>query len=181
MTENSDVFSNSGNIENVNVEEKIYDNIQHLQDISVDDNNINNDVKSNPQGNNNLESGLTYDENAGFNNTLKFSKGIKQKETEWKRYKNWEESSPLICNLFYFFYFPFICRIAPIHEEDIPQISDKDKSKLNIDAFRSKWEPAVKEYNEKMAEYERKQKINKKYVLFFYSERIRKVIYIYIL
>lgn len=169
MTENPEAFSDTGNGENENNNNNnVFDDSEQIHSETFDNNNNSNNTKTDSQASNNIKT--TYnnnEENAAAENSFMFSKGITQKEFEWKRYKNWEESSPLICNLFYCFYFPFICRIAPLREENIPQISENDKSQLNTDIFREQWEPVAKEYGEKMLEYERKKKINKKFVILF--------------
>lgn len=167
MIENSEVFSSSGNNETNTNSENVFDDTQQLQSKTVDNRNNYESVKTEPQ----ISSGeatYTNDENAAIDNSLMFSKGITPKESEWKRSKNWEEASPLLCNIFYCFYFPFICRIAPLREENIPQISDKDKSQLNTDMFRSNWDPVTREYGRQMAEYERKHKLNRQFVFFFF-------------
>lgn len=181
MSEDSEVFSNSGNTENNNNIENAFDDSQNIPLKTVNNSDTCECVKSESQRSYTNEITGSSEENAALENTYMFSKGIKPKEFEWNRYKNWEEASPLICNLFYCFYFPFICRVAPLREENIPQISDVDKSQLNTDMFRSNWEPVAKEYEEKMAEYERKKKINKKFVfILIFLKTNFECIYIYI-
>lgn len=179
MIENSEVFSDSGNNETNTNSENVFDDTQQLQSKTVDNSKTYETVKTEPQGSSG-ETTYTYDENAAIDNSLMFSKGITPKESEWKRCKNWEEASPLICNIFYCFYFPFICRIAPLREENIPQISDKDKSQLNTDIFRSKWDPVARGYGRQMAEYERKHKLNRQFVLFSFFV-LREIEYVFTL
>ena len=69
-----------------------------------------------------------------------------QKQSEWIRSKNWEEASPFICNLFFCFYFPFICRIDPLTEDDVPVVAETDKSERSTEILRKKWQPLYQEF-----------------------------------
>lgn len=85
---------------------------------------------------------------------------------EWKRTKNLEEAYPFICNLFFFFYFPYICRIKPIREEDIPVIAEEDKSELNTKKLKDHWDSLLVQYLKDLKEYEEKLKENPEFVSF---------------
>ncbi|KAA6328714.1 MAG: hypothetical protein EZS28_053686, partial [Streblomastix strix] len=52
---------------------------------------------------------------------------------------NLEEKHPFILNLFFIFFFPFICRVKPITNEDIYQIGKKDRCDYTSDKTLEGW------------------------------------------
>ncbi|KAK2945606.1 Multidrug resistance-associated protein [Blattamonas nauphoetae] len=76
--------------------------------------------------------------------------------TEFKRAKNAEEAHPLIANLFFCFYFPFICRCSPIRDQDIYECHSLDKAERNIARAEKYWDKPAEEYLTKRKEFESK-------------------------
>ena len=78
---------------------------------------------------------------------------ISYHKKQWKRSKNYEESSFFTTNFFFCFYFPYICRIAPLLEDDVPVPAQEDRSDVTIEKLRAKWNPLYSEYTKKLAEH----------------------------
>ena len=72
---------------------------------------------------------------------------------QWTRSINLEQRSPCFCNIFFCFYFAYICRIQPISEEDVPVIAQSDNAADNTDILRSKWQPLYDAYDKEMLEF----------------------------
>lgn len=127
---------------------------------------------------NNKDKVLTKD-NIKSNNNITYSKGISSHKVEMKRYKNYEESSPFILNLFFCFYFPYICRIKPLREENVPYISKKDKSSLNTEKLKKNWDAKYEEYIKKKAEYERNKEKNQEFFIIYVVFYLTNSYYLY--
>ena len=74
------------------------------------------------------------------------------------RKQNSEDTSPFLCNLFYCFYFRYVCRVSPVTDEVIPSVTEQDHASLATDKLRDKWAAAQGQYEAKLKEYEAKSK-----------------------
>ena len=93
----------------------------------------------------------------------KIERQEKPPASEWKRSTNYEEAMPFICNIFYFFYFPYVCRIAPLMEEDIPQIAEADKGRDMTTKLSNNWTPLFNQYISDLDEYHKQVKASPKF------------------
>ncbi|KAA6398603.1 MAG: putative ATP-binding cassette sub-family C member Sur, partial [Streblomastix strix] len=78
-----------------------------------------------------------------------------EEEVEVKRPKNLEESHWFLCNLFYCFFMPFVCRVKHVTEEDIWPVEDKYTCELQTQRGYAGWGPKYAKYLDEVAEYER--------------------------
>lgn len=149
--EAKNIFEENKNRDNLNVCKNEYED------------NSNSELSLNEDTNNKV---LTKD-NIKSSNNITYSKGIISHKVEMKRNKNYEESSPFILNLFFCFYFPYICRIKPLREENVPYISKKDKSSLSTEKLKKNWDAKYEEYVKKKAEYEKNQEKNQEFFVIY--------------
>ena len=90
------------------------------------------------------------------------------RQKEFVRPINEEEHSFFILNLFYCFFFPFVCRKTPIQNKDIPYCAKNDKSELVLSKVSKNWNPKVNKYLNELSDYEAARKENTKFD-FLYS------------
>lgn len=152
--------SNNNNYKDVNMDV--------FEDSYAQEHDNNQNMKSNIQNSDSFKeekttSDLSYKDKEEMNKHVESVKNITNFKSEWKRAKNLEESSPFIFNLFFFFYFPYICRIKPIREEDIPVIAEEDESELNTKKLKDHWDSLTEQYLKELKEFEQKQKENLKF------------------
>ena len=91
------------------------------------------------------------------------------RKKQWIRSTNYEERMWWCCNLFYCFYFPYICKIDAITEEDVPVIAEQDKTEINAAKFKSKWDPAYKEYTQRREQYLKAKYENPKFEFLIFN------------
>ncbi|KAK2950278.1 Multidrug resistance-associated protein [Blattamonas nauphoetae] len=75
-------------------------------------------------------------------------------KTEIKRKVNLEEKHNCFFNLFFCFYFPFICRCSPVGDSDIWECDSKDKAGYNIGRAEKQWDKPSAKYLAEAKEYE---------------------------
>lgn len=80
MTENSEVFSDSGNTENNNNDENVFDDSRHIPSKRVDNSYTYECLKSESQKSYTNKITGSSEENAALENSYMFSKGIKPRE-----------------------------------------------------------------------------------------------------
>ncbi|KAK2953702.1 putative Multidrug resistance-associated protein 1 [Blattamonas nauphoetae] len=68
--------------------------------------------------------------------------------------KNLEDHHNFCFNLFYFFYYPFVCRCRPITNEDIFECGKKDKVSYNVARSGQRWIKKQEEYLRTRAEWD---------------------------
>ena len=73
--------------------------------------------------------------------------------TEIKRSVALEERHLCICNLFYCFLFPLICRCSPIMDADIPMTMTGDRSEDIMTNLSPSWKQAYSDYLKKKQEF----------------------------
>ena len=71
------------------------------------------------------------------------------------RKPNTEYRSPFICNLFYCFYFQFVCRRNAIQDEDIYDVHPNDRSDLMTRKGEAFWKKHCAQYYIQMEQYQR--------------------------
>ncbi|KAA6352898.1 MAG: hypothetical protein EZS28_051575, partial [Streblomastix strix] len=72
---------------------------------------------------------------------------------EIKREPNKEDQHPFICNLFYIFFLPFVCRIRPVTKEDVYQVAKDDRTEENAMKVSAGWDKSVKKYIKQIQHY----------------------------
>ena len=77
--------------------------------------------------------------------------------TEIKRAKNYEDSHLFICNLFFCFMMPFICRCSPITEKNIPNASKDDTCDVVMSKVSPRWKQKYSQYLDDMIQYDSKK------------------------
>lgn len=93
--------------------------------------------------------------------------GLSKKEIHRK--PNAEYNSLFLLNIWFCFYFRFVCRCIPIQDEDIYEINPENKTDLVTDKVAKYWGRIYKEYVGKSEEYENERKINPKFKIVEYS------------
>lgn len=157
MSDNFDCNKNkSSEIKYNNINEDVHEDLQKIENFNSNifddiDGNDDNDIC---QSNTNKDNEEKIRNNENIDKINVYSKHLISTKPEWKRSKNWEESSPFICNLFFCFYFPFVCRFSPLREENVPEIYKEDKSDSNTERLSKYWNPAFLEYVEKNEKFE---------------------------
>ncbi|KAK2956863.1 Multidrug resistance-associated protein [Blattamonas nauphoetae] len=79
---------------------------------------------------------------------------------EFVRPKNSETSNFILCNMFYVFFFRFVCRCSPLKDEDIWDVSQSDSSQKNYERVHACWEKRYSRYLDERIEYERQKAAN---------------------
>ena len=74
-------------------------------------------------------------------------------KSEWIRSTNYEDKFFWFMNFFYCFYFPYICRIDPLTEEDVPVIAEHDQTEKNSQILKKSWQPKFEEYEKNRKQY----------------------------
>lgn len=160
--ENADVFATEENQEgtgSVQEQQSSSDNIIQPTPLNPENNTeVQNEIPNEPP---------KSEEKSEQSKPVDYSKGNKPKKHEWIRYRNYEQMMPLILNFFYCFYFPFICRVAPLREEDVPTIAEQDKSTLNTDKVRKNWIPEFDKYAKALNEYNEKHDKDPEFEYFY--------------
>ena len=77
---------------------------------------------------------------------------IDQPSHQVNRRKNYEEDYPFIANFFFCFYCPYICRVKPIVEEDVPIPAKHDQSSYTFRTLRDTWMPIYENYLKDLSE-----------------------------
>lgn len=77
---------------------------------------------------------------------------------EIQRKPNAEYNSFIFLNIWFCFYFRFVCRCTPIQDEDIYDINPENKTDLVTYRTTKYWEEVYKEYDEKRNKYENEKK-----------------------
>lgn len=85
--------------------------------------------------------------------------------TEVKRVNNPEDTSLFIMNLFYCFFFRYVCRLKPIRDSDIYDCSESDRSAPVIDRVVKVWNPRIEKYYKELEDYNEKVKQGNKCAL----------------
>ena len=78
----------------------------------------------------------------------------KSQRKQWQRGKNYEDSSLFTTNFLFCFYFPYICRVTPLVEDDVPVPSANDRSEVTVEQLRAKWSPLFNEYLRQLDTYQ---------------------------
>lgn len=86
---------------------------------------------------------------------------------EVKRKPNAEYNSFFFFNIWYCFYFRFVCRCDPIRDEDIYDINPDNRTDLVTDRTQKYWEKKFKEYDEERKEYEKEKSSNPEFAVIF--------------
>jgi hypothetical protein len=63
-----------------------------------------------------------------------------------KRLENREERHPFFCNIFFIFFFPFVCHRGALKGDNIPVCQKSDRSEVVIIPLRKKWREAFVKY-----------------------------------
>ncbi|KAK2960293.1 Multidrug resistance-associated protein [Blattamonas nauphoetae] len=71
-----------------------------------------------------------------------------------KARKNLEDSHYFCFNLFFFFYYPFVCRCKPITNEDVFECGKKDKVSYNLPRSGQRWIKQQENYLKARAEWD---------------------------
>lgn len=78
---------------------------------------------------------------------------FRNEENEGKKKKNLESSCNWFLNVFFCFFFPFVCRISPINDEDIYEVDKNDACEKNGKAMEKRWKKQCRIYEEKLESY----------------------------
>jgi hypothetical protein len=84
-----------------------------------------------------------------------------------KRKANTEEHSFFLWNMFYIFFLPYVCRIKPVSDEDIPEPDSRDSSILCYNKTKDRWGNRYKKYAEELGKYEAEKSRDPKYFFLF--------------
>ena len=98
------------------------------------------------------ESILTHDYSKTYSSYEEQAIDSTGESQEVNRRKNYEEDLPFICNFFYWFYCPYVCRIKQVHEEDVPTPAPQDKSDYTFPTLRETWDPLYDDYLTRLRE-----------------------------
>ena len=79
---------------------------------------------------------------------------LKQKH-DFKRPRNREETSSFLCNFFYCFFCPFVCRRSPLIHKDLPDLAQLDTAEVATDPLRTVWNQSYANYHQQRAAYDR--------------------------
>jgi hypothetical protein len=83
-----------------------------------------------------------------------------------KRKENKEEHSFFLWNVLYIFFLPYVCRIKPVSDEDIPQPDSRDSSEISYNKTKDLWKSRYKKYVEDLECYEMEKSKNLKFGFF---------------
>lgn len=89
---------------------------------------------------------------SGNNNNLnderrdEIYRGVGQKPKK----KNLESSCNWFLNIFFCFFFPFVCRRKPLSDEDIYEVDQNDSCEKNGKLMEKKWKAECQEYEKKL-------------------------------
>lgn len=108
-----------------------------------------NNNKKNKTGNKNHKHSDT-DENSRFENK---NEVFREVEDKGKKKKNLESSCNWVLNVFFCFFFPFVCRISPVNDEDIYEVDKNDACEKNGKAMEKRWKNQCRIYEEKLESY----------------------------
>ncbi|KAH7818031.1 putative Multidrug Resistance Associated Protein (MRP) [Monocercomonoides exilis] len=78
-------------------------------------------------------------------------------EEEYKRPKNRESQSAWFLNVLFCFFYPFVCRVKPVTEKDIPWLSEEDKCREKAKQLVAKWDKRWGEYEMELERYRRER------------------------
>jgi hypothetical protein len=84
------------------------------------------------------------------------------------RKANTEEHSFFLWNMFYIFFLPYVCRIKPISDEDIPEPDSRDSSILCYNKTKDGWGNRYKKYAEELGKYEAEKTRDPKFFFTYY-------------
>ena len=90
---------------------------------------------------------------------------LHHKPREIKRHANEEDAHPLIANLFFCYFFPYICRRTPLTDPDMPIGRKSDDTKDATRTLKARWQPEYDQYAQRRKQYEEKIKQNPTYVI----------------
>ena len=84
-----------------------------------------------------------------------------------RRVENYEQKNSFFSNLFYCFFYPYVCRLQPITDEDIPDVSYEDSTKVTTEKLVKEWNGQLSEYYRRCAEYDKGKKDSNLFVFHF--------------
>ena len=84
---------------------------------------------------------------------------------EIKRHVNEEDTHPLLANLFFCYFFPYICRCTPVTDPDIPDARKSDDTKEATRKLKARWQPEYEEFAQRRRKYEEQVKDNPRYII----------------
>ena len=84
-------------------------------------------------------------------------------KTEIHRKPNTEYKHLCIANLFFMFYFQFVCRVNYVQDEDIYDIHPKDKTIDVTERSQKYWNDMYNDYLRKLAHYEEEKENDPKF------------------
>lgn len=87
---------------------------------------------------------------------------------EIQRKPNAEYNSFFLSNIWFCFYFRFVCRCSPIQDEDIYDINPDNKTDLATDRITRFWNKVFKEYDDKRKDYESEKLKNPEFDIYIY-------------
>jgi hypothetical protein len=76
------------------------------------------------------------------------------KKKKLVRPQNLEEKYPLVCNLFYIFFFHYVCRREPVTNDKIPFCQNDDKTYYSFIVLKNSWRKAYLKYLKDIEIYE---------------------------
>lgn len=92
---------------------------------------------------------------------------LNYEKKEFHRKPNSEYISPLIANIWYCFYFQYVCKCSPVQDEDIYDVNPDNKTSKVTEEGERRWEKVYSKYKRELEEYNNKKKLNPKF--FFYK------------
>ena len=82
---------------------------------------------------------------------------------EIKRKPNSEFTNPFLCNLFYCFYFQFVCKCSYIADEDIFDVHPRNATDRVTKIAEEHWQKRYAEYLLELAQYDKEKSENPQY------------------
>jgi hypothetical protein len=85
-----------------------------------------------------------------------------------RRKPNAEEHAFFICNMFFIFFLPYVCRIKPVSDEDIPEPDSRDSSELAYNKTKDGWAKRYLKYSNELEKYEAEKSKDPKFIFFLF-------------
>lgn len=164
MSSEEPVFA-EGNQPNTDENESILQNVSSSSS-SEDDNGGNHNYPEVPVSPSSKVKEETYSPSPTFMEPKPEPTNPLRKEIHRK--PNGEYHSLLIFNIWYCFFFRFVCRCDPIQDEDIYDVNPENRTDYVTDKGDKYWNKVYKEYDEKRKKYEDEKKKNPKFEAFSY-------------
>ena len=87
---------------------------------------------------------------------------VEYRRKRYTRSKNYEDSAYFPTNFLFCFYFPYICRISPLIEDDVPVPAEDDRTDVTVNQISAKWVPLHEQYLADLEQFERSKETNPK-------------------